>query len=129
VSAVQIAIIYINWLNAVATYSRLRQVDVKAEHFERQVQRVEQERDMWEKKYEVRYEFNCDHVAITADRVCLTIVTLCRTLKRNIASPRQNWMNLFRTWKACDWTLRHRLPFRLFGTLRFSFPLHDSTRL
>lgn len=33
---------------------RLRQVDVKAEHFERQVQRVEQERDEWEKKYEVR---------------------------------------------------------------------------
>jgi hypothetical protein len=29
-------------------------VDVKAEHFERQVQRVEQERDVWEKKYEVR---------------------------------------------------------------------------
>ena len=33
---------------------RLRQVDVKAEHFERQVQRVEQERDQWERKYEVR---------------------------------------------------------------------------
>ena len=32
---------------------RLRQVDVKAEHFERQVQRAEQERDAWEKKYEV----------------------------------------------------------------------------
>ena len=32
---------------------RLRQVDVKAEHFERQVQRVEAERDQWEKKYEV----------------------------------------------------------------------------
>ena len=32
---------------------RLRQVDVKAEHFERQVQRIEQERDQWEKKYEV----------------------------------------------------------------------------
>lgn len=31
---------------------RLRQVDVKAEHFERQVSRVEQERDSWEKKYE-----------------------------------------------------------------------------
>ncbi|KAE9399926.1 hypothetical protein BT96DRAFT_993558 [Gymnopus androsaceus JB14] len=30
----------------------LRQVDVKAEHFERQVQRMEQERDAWEKKYE-----------------------------------------------------------------------------
>lgn len=37
---------------------RLRQVDVKAEHFERQVQRAEQERDQWEKKYEVRiYSF------------------------------------------------------------------------
>jgi len=33
--------------------TRLRQVDVKAEHFERQVQRAEQERDLWEKKYEV----------------------------------------------------------------------------
>lgn len=33
-------------------FARLRQVDVKAEHFERQVARVEQERDGWEKKYE-----------------------------------------------------------------------------
>ena len=33
-------------------FVRLRQVDVKAEHFERQVQRAEQERDQWEKKYE-----------------------------------------------------------------------------
>lgn len=32
---------------------RLRQVDVKAEHFERQLQRAEQERDAWEKKFEV----------------------------------------------------------------------------
>jgi hypothetical protein len=32
---------------------RLRQVDVKAEHFERQVQRVEQERDEWERKHGV----------------------------------------------------------------------------
>ena len=32
---------------------RLRQVDVKAEHFERQLQRAEQEREAWEKKYEV----------------------------------------------------------------------------
>ncbi len=29
---------------------KLRQVDVKAEHFERQLQRAEQERDEWEKK-------------------------------------------------------------------------------
>ena len=33
--------------------NRLRQVDVKAEHFERQVHRAEQERDQWEQKYEV----------------------------------------------------------------------------
>jgi tropomyosin len=32
---------------------RLRQVDIKAEHFERQVQRVEQERDEWTRKHEV----------------------------------------------------------------------------
>jgi hypothetical protein len=32
---------------------RLRQVDIKAEHFERQVQRVEQERDDWTRKFEV----------------------------------------------------------------------------
>jgi len=38
--------------NAKETVEKLRQVDVKAEHFERQVQRVEQERDQWEKKYE-----------------------------------------------------------------------------
>ena len=38
-------------------HNRLRQVDVKAEHFERQVQRLEQERDQWEKKYEVGLEF------------------------------------------------------------------------
>ncbi|KAI0693172.1 tropomyosin [Cerioporus squamosus] len=34
---------------------KLRQVDVKAEHFERQVTRLEQERDQWEKKYEEKY--------------------------------------------------------------------------
>jgi tropomyosin len=34
------------------TTERLRQVDLKAEHFERQVQTLEQERDKWEKKYE-----------------------------------------------------------------------------
>jgi len=35
------------------TTEKLRQVDVKAEHFERAIQRVEQERDDWEKKYGV----------------------------------------------------------------------------
>jgi hypothetical protein len=33
--------------------NRLRQVDVKAEHFERQVTRAEQERDDWEQKHSV----------------------------------------------------------------------------
>jgi hypothetical protein len=32
---------------------RLRQVDVKAEHFERQIQRAEQERDQLSNDYEV----------------------------------------------------------------------------
>ena len=34
--------------------SRYRQADIRAEHFERQVKTLEQERDQWEKKYEVR---------------------------------------------------------------------------
>lgn len=33
-------------------HRRLRQMDVKAEHFERQVARIEQERDQWEAKFE-----------------------------------------------------------------------------
>lgn len=32
---------------------RLRETDVKAEHYGRNVQKAEQERDAWEKKYEV----------------------------------------------------------------------------
>lgn len=34
------------------TSTRLRQTDVKAGHFERKVQALEQERDQWEAKYE-----------------------------------------------------------------------------
>jgi tropomyosin len=37
---------------AQANISRLRQTDVKAGHFERKVQALEQERDQWEAKYE-----------------------------------------------------------------------------
>ena len=33
-------------------YSRLRQTDVKAGHFERKVQALEADRDSWEQKYE-----------------------------------------------------------------------------
>ncbi|GAA98397.1 hypothetical protein E5Q_05083 [Mixia osmundae IAM 14324] len=38
--------------NLKETTEKLRQIDVKAEHFERQVLRAEQERDSWEQKYE-----------------------------------------------------------------------------
>ncbi|KAF8920839.1 tropomyosin [Mucidula mucida] len=50
--------------NVKETVEKLRQVDVKAEHFERQVGRVEQERDMWEKKYE---EENAKYVKSKAE--------------------------------------------------------------
>lgn len=35
-----------------ANFDRLRQTDVKAGHFERKVQALEQDRDQWEAKYE-----------------------------------------------------------------------------
>lgn len=44
------------WLTFLLTAHRLRLVDVKAEHFERQVQSLEQERDQWEKKHEEAQE-------------------------------------------------------------------------
>ena len=44
---------YLVYTDHHALWYRLRQVDVKAEHFERQVQRAEQEREAWEKKFEV----------------------------------------------------------------------------
>lgn len=38
--------------DANGSYGRLRQTDVKAGHFERKVQALENERDQWEQKYE-----------------------------------------------------------------------------
>lgn len=48
----------IRWSSALTSSPpiRLRQVDVKAEHFERQVARIEAERDTWEKKFEEAQE-------------------------------------------------------------------------
>ncbi|KAJ2968525.1 hypothetical protein NUW54_g13190 [Trametes sanguinea] len=46
---------------------KLRQVDVKAEHFERQVTRLEQERDQWEKKYESGDAIACPSGSLIAD--------------------------------------------------------------
>jgi tropomyosin len=35
------------------SFHRIRELDTKAEHYERQIHRLEQERDDMEKKYEV----------------------------------------------------------------------------
>lgn len=50
--------------NLKETVEKLRQVDIKAEHFERQVQRVEQERDDWTRRYE---EMESKHSKAKAD--------------------------------------------------------------
>jgi len=42
----------VSYLAALLRNDRLRQVDVKAEHFERQVATLEREIAQWEKKYE-----------------------------------------------------------------------------
>ena len=47
-----------------ADTDRLRQTDVKAGHFERKVQALEQERDQWEQKYE---EMAKKHAATTKE--------------------------------------------------------------
>ena len=44
-------------------HRRLRQVDVKAEQYERHVQRLEQERDQWEARYEVCVLFVLRHAS------------------------------------------------------------------
>jgi len=46
--------------NLKETVERLRQMDLKAEHFERKVQSLEQERDTWENKYEEAHQKYCD---------------------------------------------------------------------
>ena len=46
---------------------RLRQVDVKAEHYERQVTRAEQERDEWERKHGVGQPWIIPLLPITDD--------------------------------------------------------------
>jgi len=38
----------------IPSFLRIRELDTKAEHYERQIHRLEQERDEMEKKYEVR---------------------------------------------------------------------------
>ena len=74
---------------------RLRQVDVKAEHFERQVLRLEQERDLWEKKYEVRI------IGPYTTHAPLLITPISHRMhKRNIATLKRSLTNLSAVWKA-----------------------------
>jgi hypothetical protein len=62
------------------TDDRLRQVDVKAEHFERQVSRAEQERDEWEQKHSVSPPF--DYVE--------HLLMILRRLSRSTSNPSEN---------------------------------------
>jgi hypothetical protein len=67
-------------------FLRLRQVDVKAEHFERQVAVAEKERDAWEVKYEVRIV----HLPTPGYRL-----TWCSRRRRpSIRSSSQRWLTL-----------------------------------
>lgn len=74
--------------------SRLRQMDLKAEHFERQVHTLEQERDSWEKKYEVR-QANQQMFPTHSPPIY-------RKSSRSIRSPRKSSTSLSRAWKGCD---------------------------
>ena len=63
---------------------RLRQVDVKAEHFERQVQRVEAERDAFEKKYEDSQEVRLLTVSAYSSDVMAVIEQRYMASKREL---------------------------------------------
>src|SRR6267142_113051 len=80
---------------------RLRQVDVKAEHYERQLQRVEQERDEWTKKYEVCVDihlawFPSHHPAL------LTVYLAHRTCKNDTAHRKRSSTSWLRTWRVSN---------------------------
>ena len=83
---------------------RLRQVDIKAEHFERQVQRVEQERDDWTRRYEVcaaAIKTRC--IPSTYYNIAsLTVYFARRKWKPNTAKRKQSWTSLFRTWRVSN---------------------------
>ena len=74
--------------------SRLRQMDLKAEHFERQVHTLEQERDQWEKKYEV---WRINQQAFLPHNSYLY-----RKSSRSTRSPRRSSTSLSPAWKGCD---------------------------
>ena len=82
---------------------RLRQVDIKAEHFERQVQRAEQERDDWTRRYEVcgmTIKPRC--IPSSHNIASLTVYFTRRKWKANTARRKRTWTSLFRTWKVSN---------------------------
>jgi len=81
-------------------YDRLRQVDVKAEHFERQVARAEAERDVWEKKYEVGYHRTCIHQE--SHHMCPVTFHTNRPAKRNSRRHRPNSTSWPSPWTICS---------------------------
>ena len=89
--------------------SRLRQIDLKAEHFERQVQRLEQERDAWEKKYEVRKVGQSAFPPHT--------LSIYRNSKRSTRTPRESSTSLSPAWKGYDHAVPH-VPSSVRATLR-----------
>ena len=97
----------------VAYPSRLRQIDLKAEHFERQVQRLEQERDVWEKKYEV---WRVNQLAFPPHTL-----SIYRNFKPSTRTPRESSTSLSPAWKGYDRVMIHVLPF-VRATLRLRWP-------
>jgi len=73
---------------------RLRQMDLKAEHYERQVQTLERDRDHWEKKHEVRRINQRLFFAYTP--------FVYRKSSRNIRSPRKSSTSSSPAWRGCD---------------------------
>ena len=68
-------------------------MDLKAEHFERQVHTLEQERDGWEKKYEVS---QIDR------RSFIPHPPVYRKSSRSIRTPRRSSTSSSPAWKGCD---------------------------
>ena len=86
---------------------RLRQVDVKAEHFERQAQSAERERDSWERKYEV--------IPLLAYSVRAMSYPGSRKPWKSSERVRQNWTTSLVAWISSN---RLTLPTCLLCHLR-----------
>lgn len=82
------------------TTDRLRQTDVKAEHFERQVQRLEQERDQC-----VTSRCTTRHSCLSGGRPSM------KKLKANSINPSENLKNWPRNSRVCRCVTRYKEDF------------------